>query len=82
MSKKHCNCGGCDCCNGYVRDAKNPNRYVDLETGKERDIEKRKWKSDWLIWWLLIAVVLTHFGNTSTITKSNKTQQNSKDLVN
>jgi hypothetical protein len=81
MSDKHCNCGRCHCCNGYVQDADNPNRYVNLETGKEQRIDKKKWKLDWLILWFLIAFVLTQYVENKGKSNPNPNKKNPQTLV-
>lgn len=64
MSDKPCNCGGCsNCCDGYVQDTKNPNRYVNLKSGEERNIKKGEPKFNWLLIWLFIALFATYYKN-------------------
>jgi hypothetical protein len=76
MSDKPCNCGGCsNCCDGYVQDPKNANRYVNLESGKERNIEKKEPKVNWLLIWLLIALFTTYY-NTPPKQRPSFNQQN------
>lgn len=82
MSDKHCDCGRCHCCNGYVQDAKNANRYVNLETGKERKLDKKKWKLDWLILWFLIALFFRHYGQIKPVKNPVQLRQSSRSLVN
>ncbi|BAZ06332.1 hypothetical protein NIES3974_29900 [Calothrix sp. NIES-3974] len=62
---KNCSCGQCSsCCNGYVRDVKNPNRYVNLETGKVRDLDKKSNKlGNLLFLWLVIICLLALLNN-------------------
>ena len=81
MLEKHCDCGRCNCCNGYVQDANNPNRYVNLETGEVRKIDKQNSKFNWLILWLLIVLFLANQSQIKTI-KPSQTRQNSQTLVN
>jgi hypothetical protein len=77
MSDKPCDCGGCiKCCDGYVQDPKNPNRYVNLASGKERNIEKKGPKINLFLIWLFIALFATYYGNISqTGTNSNQQKQ-------
>ncbi|OKH35647.1 hypothetical protein NIES2101_37515 [Calothrix sp. HK-06] len=82
MSDKHCDCGRCHYCNGYVQDANNPSRYVNLETGKERNLDNKKWKLDWLILWFLIALFFTHYGQINPVKNPVQLQQSSRGLVN
>ncbi len=76
MSDKHCNCGGCsNCCDGYVQDAENPNRYVNLKTGQERKIKKKKPKVNLLLIWLFIALFFTYYSNLPPV-KTDQPQKN------
>jgi hypothetical protein len=66
---KKCNCNNCDCCNGYARDAKNPNRYVNLESGKERNLNDKK--LNWLIILFFLVWLWNYmYGQNSSITKT------------
>ncbi len=72
-NKNKCNCNSCDCCNGYARDAKNPNRYVNLESGKERNLDEKKFKLklDWLITLFLLAWLWNYIYGRNLITPPN-----------
>jgi hypothetical protein len=78
MSDKPCDCGSCfKCCDGYVQDPQNPNRYVNLATGKERSIEKKEPKINLFLIWLLIALFATYYSNNSQ-TQTNSNQENQR----
>lgn len=62
--------------------ADNPNRYVNLETGQERKLDKKKWKFDWLILWFLMGLFFTHYVKVETVKIPNKSQQSSRSLFN
>jgi hypothetical protein len=83
MIEKDCDCGRCNCCNGYVQDAKNPNRYVNLETGKVRNIDhadRQKSQLNWLIICFLIVIFLVNQSQIKTI-KPSQTRQSSQSFV-
>ena len=72
-NKHKCNCNNCDCCNGYARDVKNPNRYVNLENGKERNLNHKKPKLDWLIILLLLPWLWNYmYGQNPTTPSTNR----------
>ncbi len=49
---------------GYVQDANNPNRYVNLETGEVRHLN-RLGRFNWFILWMLIITAVLYYDHQS-----------------